>query len=539
MFSVETKKYSARGTPIAIGKEVVNVVPSDYNHDGLLDLLVMSKGKGGLIDHQILLADKDNFVASNWKIPSSRGEPMIFDYRGTMQMSLLGHFDGGTGLEVLVPIATSPDELNTGFTQQAFQPAVDCDHLEWNAVLDLNGDGKPDLALFCTGNGKTTLHILLADAGNFKLAKTMVMPVGSTQFTFADIDGDGSPDLIYTDKAGGSLMVARNTQRPFCTGHKSIDPANCKSSQDPFIADASFGFAKPTVISLGLTEGISLLQEDPDTKQPLPLSFGDFDLDGFPDLLATVRTASGASHPVLFRNEDGKRFVAGAFPQADPITIGTGAIQAVLADIYGKGSLSILVNGHDDQGKPTLTAFTNDVYTDCFFVRAECLNGVCPSPCSRKDTGSATANPYGVNYSGASFRLSFTDPEGSIRVRYAAQLAQTGHRALQQPFAIFGLGRTNSFVELFSAGVPSGTHSSRHIIPNSDLIVIPPHADSPDSWTFQVHIHPAAYLIWVTVALAVTLSILLGLTGFFKLKERREDEAEKKRRAHAINFDAM
>jgi hypothetical protein len=35
------------------------------------------------------------------------------------------------------------------------------------------------------------------------------------------------------------------------------------------------------------------------------------------------------------------------------------------------------------------------------------------------------------------------------------------------------------------------------------------------------------------------MSILLVITGYFKIKEKREDEAEKKKRAHAINFDAM
>jgi len=199
---------------------------------------------------------------------------------------------------------------------------------------------------------------------------------------------------------------------------------------------------------------------------------------------------------------------------------------------------------------PIITTFLNGGYSDAFFVRAECLNGVCPYPCMNEKTESGAVDPYGVNHSGASFKLSFTDMNGDVQVRTAAQLCQTGNRACQLPFVVMGLGRTNSFVDLFStacslrsdgkkAAADLHAGSQEHIIPNSDLIISPPHPDSDGQWGYQIHIHPAAHLPWVAVTMAMALVLLTTLTAVFKMRERAEDERERKKKAHAINFDAM
>ena len=52
-------------------------------------------------------------------------------------------------------------------------------------------------------------------------------------------------------------------------------------------------------------------------------------------------------------------------------------------------------------------------------------------------------------------------------------------------------------------------------------------------------LHPADWIHLVTAAL-VGLTALLALVVFFlALHERREDERERKRAVHAINFDAL
>lgn len=492
-------------------------------------------------------------------------------------MDLLGSLSKGTGkLEVLQANAGSPDKLTTAYKRTEFEPSLECGTAtpHWNAFADVNGDGKPDLLLTCSKSGGLELILLLAGADGYDLVWRHMLPMGASQLTVVDVDADGSPDIVFTvcsEPDNCNLHILYNGQLPFCSSGK--DKVKCRPNNAHFSngtgATSPFEFDGERHQQIPLSEilkGASLMRIDPVTNQPISLSFGDYDLDGHPDLLLTVSSKVNNvddSHAVLLQNlpcdvtsrlgcgagksgQRNRRTFAPQFDHVEALAAEKGIVQAAFADIKGKGGLSIIANGYAPGSQTSrLVTFNNDAYNDAFFVRAECLNSVCPAPCGRMATGSKAAQPYGVNYSGASFRLSFTDIDGSVRVRSASQLSQTSNRALQQPFAIFGLGRTNSFVDLFSAGVSSrlsgtpSTHTSSHIIPNSDLIVIPPHADSPNDWTFQIHIHPASHFIWVTVALATALTILVSLTAFFKIQERREDDAEKRKRAHAINFDAM
>ncbi|MGH7486294.1 MAG: FG-GAP-like repeat-containing protein, partial [bacterium] len=82
------------------------------------------------------------------------------------------------------------------------------------AAADLNGDGKPDLVV--TNKSDATLWVLLnttapgATVASFDPIQTF--PAGS--FTFgvaaADLNGDGVPDVVYTDRAAGTVTVMLN-----------------------------------------------------------------------------------------------------------------------------------------------------------------------------------------------------------------------------------------------------------------------------------------------------------------------------------------
>ena len=64
-------------------------------------------------------------------------------------------------------------------------------------------------------------------------------------------------------------------------------------------------------------------------------------------------------------------------------------------------------------------------------------------------------------------------------------------------------------------------------------------APTPATWHRELFLHPADWIHLVTAAL-VGLTALLALVVFFlALHERREDERERKRAVHAINFDAL
>jgi hypothetical protein len=69
------------------------------------------------------------------------------------------------------------------------------------AVADLNGDGKPDLAVV----NITSVSVLLQDPnvpGNFKAATNYPCKVQASSVAIADMNGDQKPDLVITDGDG-------------------------------------------------------------------------------------------------------------------------------------------------------------------------------------------------------------------------------------------------------------------------------------------------------------------------------------------------
>lgn len=165
------------------------------------------------------------------------------------------------------------------------------------------------------------------------------------------------------------------------------------------------------------------------------------------------------------------------------------------------------------------------------------LNGVCPHN---------EFKPYGANYIGATFKYEVIDYRGTKRQAQVAQMPQTSFFALNTPYALFGLGRTNNYIDLLYVGANrrQGRHYATQagVIPNSQLIIIPcqPNADSTsEDWTWELYMNPSDFVEYVFVALVVTLFVLLVLVAGLGWAERKEDEFEKRQLIHEINFDAL
>jgi hypothetical protein len=77
-------------------------------------------------------------------------------------------------------------------------------------VADLNGDGRPDLAV-ANGNGLTIS--VLQNVGN-TFAPAVGFGVGgpSSGIVAGDFNGDGKPDLVIT--GGGLWLLINNTPAP-------------------------------------------------------------------------------------------------------------------------------------------------------------------------------------------------------------------------------------------------------------------------------------------------------------------------------------
>ena len=103
-------------------------------------------------------------------------------------------------------------------------------------AADLNGDGWDDLVVRNAGDGKLTVFFTNdsgSDAtGNALFPSSVTLPVGLgvSDVTLADVDQDGVPDIIVTNKVSGEVGVLRNlgpgpSPRPCCTAPAAASTA--------------------------------------------------------------------------------------------------------------------------------------------------------------------------------------------------------------------------------------------------------------------------------------------------------------------------
>lgn len=493
------------------GYEIVGVSVSDFNHDGHLDLLLSQRLKsvhssstlsGGTIQHRLFLGDGESLKLSGWNIPASKDQFLLFDSRGRMLVDFLGTPAAGEDkLMIWSADSEDPQGLVRGYTLTPLENGCKPLSPQSHGFADFNGDGFADLLLICEGSEGTYLKLLISDEkdSTFMNPLTIDLPEGHGPISLGDVDANGSLDVIYavcyppkTCSQENSIHVLFNSQRPFCTraGQKK---KNCKVLADIMQADKEFtGFSESKRLVVAIEEKFRL-----DWK--VPLAIGDYNVNGFPDILAVVRnTANDKTHAILLENlpsaeGGGSRTFAQVSSGTEELAKVSRVTGTAFINLYQDGPPDIILNYQDDRGKSMVQVIQNGFVQDAFFLRTEALNGVCPATCLSKKTGSTAHRPYGSSFPGPTVKFSFTDFDGSLRIRSASQLPQSGNGRITAPFLLFGLGRTNNFVELLAVRTPSrlGPNLARKagLVPNSDLIINSPPRRFPAFLPFRIA-HP-------------------------------------------------
>ena len=104
--------------------------------------------------------------------------------------------------------------------------------------------------------------------------------------------------------------------------------------------------------------------------------------------------------------------------------------------------------------------------------------------------------------------------------------------ALQIPYAYIGVGRSNNYVESFTAAYSiGGTRSIRvwtPIIPNSHLIVFSPDLNV-NNWTLELFINPTSSLALIVISCIICL-VLIGIVVIvLHVGEKSEDNRNKEK----------
>jgi hypothetical protein len=230
------------------------------------------------------------------------------------------------------------------------------------AVSDLNGDGKPDLvAVNSTAPGGASdplanqVSVLLQDPakpGQFLPAVSYATGSVPSSVAIGDLNGDGKPDLAVTDSGGLSVLLQSSSVPGTFVAAMPIALSSTPSSVA--IADLN-GDQKPDLAVTTATDVLVLLQSSsvPGTfsnptsygagLQPTSVAVADLNGDGKPDLAVANEgdpmTGNSPSVSVLIQNPA----VPGTFLAATNFPTDRHSSYVVVTDLNGDGKPDLAV----------------------------------------------------------------------------------------------------------------------------------------------------------------------------------------------------
>lgn len=328
---------------------------ADFNNDGKSDLLV-SRGSSDKVSVFPNTSSGGSF---------SLGTRLDFPAAGNShEAAATGDLDGDGKTDFVITNSYNPNSVsvyrNTG-TGNTISFASKIDYAADNgpysmAIGDLNGDGKPDLAIANNGGSTINVYINTSTPGNISFGAKTDLSAGTNPYSVAinDLDGDGKPELAVTSQGSSSaLAVLRNTSTggvvsfsaaitvatfggPFVVAIGDLD-----NDGKPDLAAASAGANAAVVVRNTSTAGtlsFAAPQNFTTGNYPVCVSIADLNGDGQPELIATNRFSNSVS---VLRNTS----TAGAMAFDAPVSYAVNAdpFFAAVGDLDGDGRPDIAV----------------------------------------------------------------------------------------------------------------------------------------------------------------------------------------------------
>lgn len=521
----EPTMHAAPDLKCKFDRHLTSVVPGDFDGDALMDVMVTLMDQNDSYHIVILWGDKEKIKCNQDTLFKTTGQPLAIDYNKDMIIDLFGLDENkarsfwvfnGNGTFVKKPMR----EVD-GFKNVTRYPHS-------HAFLDLNDDDLADLYITTEENFEIWYGNKESLEG-YSPNKTIPFPVPKSaqnrigQTVFLDLELKGELDHVLPVCFDPSCTDSRIFVRSNNTWH-----------------DLQIDFKEPGTAN---TWHFAATANHPYTET-ITLRPGDFNMDGYPDLMVTLVSEKNIKSFFL-ENVGCKSLGCSRFSRTFEVqwtrfgSFNNNTVLGVFYDFHQDGVLDIIFV--QNKGKMyNVSAFVNPDKYDANFVKVMVVTGL-TNPTRPLIAGPLRkfARSYGTNLPGPKVLYETTTQEGDPRKAVATQMPQSAHFSLNLPYVIFGLGRTPNFIDTLTVQVYGKDRDWTQLIPNSQMVVIPYPITEPYKWKVQLFVTPSKLIVQSVLALLATCIVISFIIAALYWKERKEDHLEKLQEAHRFHFDAM
>jgi hypothetical protein len=340
-------------TDYAVGRVPTSVAVADVDGDYRFDLVVTNRDDATV---SVLLGNGDgtfgpgtDFGTGTWPYSIAVGD---VDSDGHQDLAVANNIT--SSVSVLLGNGDGTFQARTDFATGSGPSSV--------VIADLNADGPLDLVVANFWANPYSVSILLGNGdGTFEPKSDCPTGITPSSVAVADLNGDGRPDLAVADRFYGSVDGAVSIllgngdgtfgpRTDFPTGNNPTSVAIGDLNHDGRLDLATANYnAGTTSILLGEGDGTFRPHADfPTAMNPISVVVRDLDMDGHADLAVARQSANAVS--VLLGYGNGTfapkiDFATGSFPSAIAVAdLRRDGGPDLAVTNWGSNTVSILLN---------------------------------------------------------------------------------------------------------------------------------------------------------------------------------------------------
>ncbi len=313
------------------------------------------------------------------------------------------------------------------------------------AVVDVNGDGRPDL-IVANYFGSSTVSVLLnttasgAATPSFAAQQTFATGSGPQSVTTADVNGDGKPDLIVANFDDSTISVLLNTtvpgantpsfatQQTFAAGSGPISitaaEINGDGKRDLIVTNFN-GNAVSVLLNTtapgATTVSFAAKQTFATGTNPFSVAVADVNGDGKPDLIVTNTTSNSVS---VLLNTTAPGAATPSFAVQQTFATGQSPRFVTVAEINGDGKPDLIVANYFDNTVSVLLNITAPgATTPSFAAQRIVTTGLSPRSVTAADVNDdGKPDLIVANFDGSTVSVMLnTTPPGATAPSFATQ----------------------------------------------------------------------------------------------------------------------